>query len=89
MDGLVIGMTRFLDDFFTRPAAHRRCSVIALLNGCRGRGGLSGKARRTILLKPHKIYNKKGDSYQTTAYKAPSTQPLHDQRGFDYLTQGG
>ena len=62
-------------DDFTRPTAQLLLSVIAPSErDVRGRW-IVGQSTSDNLVETHKIYNKKGDSYQTTAYKAPDGSP--------------
>ncbi|STZ75559.1 phage minor head protein [Bergeriella denitrificans] len=86
MDGLVY---RYDDPFwatFYPPNGYRcRCSVTALSERDIERGGyIVGRSTPENLAETQKIYNKKGDSYPTTAYVAPDGSKITPDRGFGY-----
>lgn len=86
MDGLVY---RYDDPFwatFYPPNGYRcRCSVIALSERDMQRDGkVLSQSGEHNLVETHKVYNKKGDSYPTIAYKAPDGSLHTTDRGFGY-----
>lgn len=86
MDGLVY---RYDDPFWTTfypPNGYRcRCSVIALSERDMQREGkVLSESGEHNLVETHKVYNKKGDSYLTMAYKAPDGSLHTTDRGFNY-----
>ena len=86
MDGLVY---RYDDAFWTTfypPNGYNcRCSVIALSErDVERQGRIVGQSTSDNLVETHKIYNKKGDTYLTLAYKAPDGSLYTTDRGFDY-----
>lgn len=86
MDGLVY---RYDDPFWTTfypPNGYRcRCSVIALSERDMQRDGkVLSQSGEHNLVETHKVYNKKGDSYPTIAYKAPDGSLHTTDRGFGY-----
>lgn len=86
MDGLVY---RYDDAFWTTfypPNGYRcRCSVIALSERDMTQQGLSlSESTSDNLVPTHKIYNKKGDSYPTMAFKSPDGRLHTTDKGFDY-----
>ncbi|UOO81177.1 minor capsid protein [Uruburuella testudinis] len=86
MDGLVY---RYDDPFWTTfypPNGYNcRCTVMALAERDIERGGhIVGKSTPENFVETHKIYNKKGDSYPTMAYKAPDGSLHTTDRSFDY-----
>ena len=86
MDGLVY---RYDDPFWTTfypPNGYRcRCSVIALSERDMQREGkVLSQSGEHNLVDTHKVYNKKGDSYPTIAYKAPDGSLHTTDRGFGY-----
>ena len=86
MDGLVY---RYDDPFwatFYPPNGYRcRCSVIALSDRDMQRDGkVLSQSGEHNLVETHKVYNKKGDSYPTIAYKAPDGSLHTTDRGFGY-----
>lgn len=86
MDGLVY---RYDDPFWTTfypPNGYNcRCTVVALAERDIERGGhVVGKSTPENFVETHKIYNKKGDSYPTMAYKSPDGRLHTTDRGFDY-----
>ncbi|MRN38941.1 phage head morphogenesis protein [Neisseria sp. N95_16] len=86
MDGLVY---RYDDPFwatFYPPNGYRcRCSVIALSERDMQREGkVLSQSGEHNLVETHKVYNKKGDSYPTIAYKAPDGSLYTTDRGFGY-----
>lgn len=86
MDGLVY---RYDDPFwatFYPPNGYRcRCSVIALSErDMQGDGKVLSQSGEHNLVETHKVYNKKGDSYPTIAYKAPDGSLHTTDRGFGY-----
>lgn len=86
MDGLVY---RYDDPFWTTfypPNGYRcRCSVIALSGRDMQREGkVLSQSGEHNLVETHKVYNKKGDSYPTVAYKAPDGSLHTTDRGFGY-----
>ena len=86
MDGLVY---RYDDPFwatFYPPNGYRcRCSVIALSELDMQRDGkVLSQSGEHNLVETHKVYNKKGDSYPTIAYKAPDGSLHTTDRGFGY-----
>lgn len=86
MDGLVY---RYDDPFWTTfypPNGYNcRCTVVAMAERDIERGGHTvGKSTPENLVETQKIYNKKGDSYPTAAYKAPDGTLYTTDRGFDY-----
>ena len=86
MDGLVY---RYDDPFwatFYPPNGYRcRCSVIALSEHDMQRDGkVLSQSGEHNLVETHKVYNKKGDSYPTIAYKAPDGSLHTTDRGFGY-----
>lgn len=86
MDGLVY---RYDDPFWTTfypPNGYRcRCSVIALSERDMQRDGkVLSQSGEHNLVDTHKVYNKKGDSYPTIAYKAPDGSLHTTDRGFGY-----
>lgn len=86
MDGLVY---RYDDPFwatFYPPNGYRcRCSVIALSERDIQRDGkVLSQSGEHNLVETHKVYNKKGDSYPTIAYKAPDGSLHTTDRGFGY-----
>lgn len=86
MDGLIY---RYDDPFwatFFPPNGYRcRCSVTALSERDMRRGDkilhVSGDNN---LVRTDKTYNRQGDSYPTTAYKAPDGRLYTADKGFDY-----
>lgn len=86
MDGLVY---RYDDPFWTTfypPNGYRcRCSVIALSERDMQREGkVLSQSGKHNLVETNKIYNKKGDSYPTVAYKAPDGSLHTTDRSFGY-----
>ncbi|HFC7360521.1 TPA: phage minor head protein [Neisseria meningitidis] len=86
IDGLVY---RYDDPFwatFYPPNGYNcRCSVIALSErDVERQGRIVGQSTADNLVETHKIYNKKGDSYPTTAYKAPDGSLYTADKGFGY-----
>ena len=86
MDGLVY---RYDDPFwatFYPPNGYRcRCSVIALSERDMQRDGkVLSQSGEHNLVETHKVYNKKGDSSPTIAYKAPDGSLHTTDRGFGY-----
>ncbi|HEZ1605386.1 TPA: minor capsid protein [Neisseria meningitidis] len=86
IDGLVY---RYDDPFwatFYPPNGYNcRCSVIALSErDVERQGRIVGQSTADNLVETHKIYNKKGDTYLTLAYKAPDGSLYTTDRGFDY-----
>ncbi|STZ76328.1 phage minor head protein [Bergeriella denitrificans] len=86
MDGLVY---RYSDPFWTTfypPNGYNcRCSVIALSEQDMAREGLAlSVSGPHNLVETNKVYNKKGDSYPTIAYKAPDGSLYTTDRGFAY-----
>ncbi|HGP4534249.1 TPA: phage minor head protein [Neisseria meningitidis] len=86
IDGLVY---RYDDPFwatFYPPNGYNcRCSVIALSErDVERQGRIVGQSTSDNLVETHKIYNKKGDTYLTLAYKAPDGSLYTTDRGFDY-----
>ncbi|UOO77323.1 minor capsid protein [Neisseria sp. Dent CA1/247] len=86
MDGLVY---RYNDPFWTTfypPNGYNcRCTVVALAERDIERSGrIVGKSTPENFVETHKIYNKKGDSYPTMAYKAPDGSLHTTDRGFEY-----
>lgn len=86
MDGLVY---RYDDPFWTTfypPNGYNcRCTVVALAERDIERSGrIVGKSTPENFVETHKIYNKKGDSYPTMAYKAPDGSLHTTDRGFEY-----
>lgn len=86
MDGLVY---RYDDPFwatFYPPNGYNcRCSVMALSERDMARQGLAlSESGEHNLVETNKIYNKKGDSYPTRAFKAPDGTLHTTDRGFDY-----
>ena len=76
MDGLVY---RYDDGY------RCRCSVIALSERDMQRDGkVLSQSGEHNLVETHKVYNKKGDSYPTIAYKAPDGSLHTTDRGFGY-----
>lgn len=86
MDGLVY---RYDDPFWTTfypPNGYRcRCSVIALSARDVERGGFAlSVSNERNLVQTEKTYNRKGDTYTTTAYKAPDGKLHTTDKGFAY-----
>ena len=86
MDGLVY---RYDDPFwatFYPPNGYRcRCSVMALSERDMRRGNrVVSVSNESNLVQTNKVYNRKGDTYPTTAYKAPDGRLHTTDKGFDY-----
>ncbi|WII92838.1 phage minor head protein [Kingella negevensis] len=86
MDGLVY---RYDDPFwatFYPPNGYRcRCSVMALSARDVERGGFAlSVSNERNLVQTEKTYNRKGDTYPTTAYKAPDGSLHTTDKGFAY-----
>lgn len=86
MDGLVY---RYDDPFWTTfypPNGYRcRCSVIALSErDMRRENRVVSVSNADNLVQTQKVYNRKGDTYPTTAYKAPDGSLHTTDKGFDY-----
>lgn len=86
MDGLVY---RYDDPFwatFYPPNGYNcRCSVTALAERDLARYGVAlSESGEHNFVETNKIYNKKGDSYPTMAFKAPDGRLHTTDRGFDY-----
>ncbi|WP_066568061.1 phage minor head protein [Snodgrassella sp. CFCC 13594] len=86
MSGLVY---RYDDPFwatFYPPNGYNcRCSVTALAErDVTRRGLIVGESTESNFIETNKIYNKRGDTYPTKAYKAPDGTVVTTDRGFDY-----
>ena len=86
MDGLVY---RYDDPFWTTfypPNGYRcRCSVMALSERDVERSGLAvSQSGEHNLVETQKVYNRKGDTYPTIAYKAPDGKLHTTDKGFAY-----
>ena len=86
MDGLVY---RYDDPFwatFYPPNGYRcRCSVMALSERDMRRGNrVVSVSNESNLVQTNKVYNREGDTYPTTAYKAPDGRLHTTDKGFDY-----
>ena len=86
MDGLVY---RYDDPFwatFYPPNGYNcRCSVMALAERDLAKYGVAlSESGEHNFVETNKIYNKKGDTYPTMAYKAPDGSLHTTDRGFDY-----
>lgn len=86
MDGLVY---RYDDPFwatFYPPNGYNcRCSVMALVERDLAKYGVAlSESGEHNFVETNKIYNKKGDTYPTMAYKAPDGSLHTTDRGFDY-----
>lgn len=86
MDGLVY---RYDDPFwatFYPPNGYRcRCSVMALSARDVERVGFAlSVSNERNLVQTEKVYNRKGDTYPTTAYKAPDGRLHTTDKGFAY-----
>lgn len=86
MDGLVY---RYDDPFwatFYPPNGYRcRCSVMALSERDMQRSGkILSVSHDDNLVQTEKVYNRKGDTYTTTAYKAPDGRLYTTDKGFAY-----
>lgn len=86
MDGLVY---RYDDPFwatFYPPNGYRcRCSVMALSErDMRRENRVVSVSNADNLVQTEKVYNRKGDTYPTTAYKAPDGRLHTTDKGFDY-----
>lgn len=86
MDGLVYSYDDPFWATFYPPNGYRcRCSVIALSERDMQRDGkVLSQSGEHNLVETHKVYNKKGDSYPTIAYKAPDGSLHTTDRGFGY-----
>lgn len=86
MDGLVYRYDNPFWATFYPPNGYRcRCSVIALSERDMQRDGkVLSQSGEHNLVETHKVYNKKGDSYPTIAYKAPDGSLHTTDRGFGY-----
>lgn len=86
MDGLVYRYDAPFWATFYPPNGYRcRCSVIALSERDMQRDGkVLSQSGEHNLVETHKVYNKKGDSYPTIAYKAPDGSLHTTDRGFGY-----
>lgn len=75
----------FWSTFYPPNGYNCRCSVTALADRDIDRRGLIvGQSTEDNFIETNKIYNKKGDSYPTKAYKAPDGTIVTTDRGFDY-----
>lgn len=86
MDGLVF---RYDDPFWTTfypPNGYRcRCSVMALSERDMQRENKAlSVSHADNLVQTQKVYNRKGDTYPTTAYKAPDGTLYTTDKGFAY-----
>ena len=86
MDGLVY---RYDDPFWTTfypPNGYRcRCRVMALSERDVERSGLAvSQSGEHNLVETQKVYNRKGDTYPTIAYKAPDGKLHTTDKGFAY-----
>jgi SPP1 gp7 family putative phage head morphogenesis protein len=75
----------FWATFYPPNGYNCRCTVIAYAQrDVARRGLLVSQSSAQNFVEVNKIYNKKGDSYPTRAYKAPDGTLVTTDRGFDY-----